>query len=67
MNVVSCVNGYGARILQAHYQEEKLVVYKSRYYDFGDAEERYRNTRLFLLYLASEPVGNTGIDDQLRG
>ncbi|KAL4807902.1 hypothetical protein BDV18DRAFT_159110 [Aspergillus unguis] len=59
VNVISCMSGYAARVLQAWYIDEELVVCKSKYYYFDTLEERRENMKLFLLYLGSEPVGDT--------
>ncbi|KAL4921313.1 hypothetical protein BDW62DRAFT_219470 [Aspergillus aurantiobrunneus] len=59
VHVVSCMDGCAARIIQAHYSQGRLIVYKSRLYYFNDPHLRQSYVDLFLLYLASEPVGNT--------
>lgn len=57
--VISCMNGFAARIIEGHYNEGKLVLYKSELFDFATEGYRDANVELFLLYLGSQPVGDT--------
>ncbi|KAL4925952.1 uncharacterized protein BDV17DRAFT_293933 [Aspergillus undulatus] len=59
VNVISCLNGYAARVIQAYYRDEELLLYKSKLHFFDRECERQRNINLFLLYLACQPVGDT--------
>ncbi|KAL2870545.1 uncharacterized protein BJX67DRAFT_370071 [Aspergillus lucknowensis] len=59
VQIISCMNGFKARILQAHFWYGELIIYKSWLYDFSTPEERGVNVPLFLRYLASRPVGDT--------
>jgi hypothetical protein len=57
--VISCMNGFAARITEGHFSEGKLILYKSPLYYFDTDGYRDANVELFLLYLASESVGDT--------
>lgn len=57
--VISCMNGFAARITEGHFSEGKLILYKSPLHYFDTEGYREANVELFLLYLASEPVGVT--------
>lgn len=57
--LISSMNGFAARIVQGHYSEGKLVLYKSDLFYFNTAGYREANIELFLRYLGSEPVGDT--------
>ncbi|KAL4800861.1 hypothetical protein BDV19DRAFT_383881 [Aspergillus venezuelensis] len=59
ITVVSCMNEFAARVLQAYYSENELIVFKSKLYHFDDKHKRDDYINLFMLYLASEPVGDT--------
>ncbi|KAL4941983.1 hypothetical protein BDV06DRAFT_222607 [Aspergillus oleicola] len=59
VTAVSCMNEFAARVLQAHYSEGQLIIFKSKFYFFDNPTKRDDNINLFVLYLASEPVGNT--------
>ncbi|KAL4949086.1 hypothetical protein BDW69DRAFT_188667 [Aspergillus filifer] len=59
VTVISSMNEFAARILQAYYSEDELIVFKSGLYHFNDKHKRDDYINLFMLYLASEPVGDT--------
>ncbi|PYH40502.1 uncharacterized protein BP01DRAFT_361227 [Aspergillus saccharolyticus JOP 1030-1] len=59
INMISCMRQRKARILQAHFDGEDLVIRKSGLYNFATRELREKNIPLFLLYMASRPTGNT--------
>ncbi|RAH85516.1 hypothetical protein BO86DRAFT_159337 [Aspergillus japonicus CBS 114.51] len=59
INMISCMRQRQARILQAHFNGEDLVIRKSHLYDFSTRELREKNIPLFLLYMASRPIGDT--------
>ncbi|KAL4966171.1 uncharacterized protein BDV14DRAFT_199304 [Aspergillus stella-maris] len=59
VTMVSCMNEFTARVSQAYYSEEELIVFKSKLYHFDDKHKREDHINLFMLYLASEPVGDT--------
>jgi hypothetical protein len=51
--------GKKARIIQACLDSKGFIICKSALYNFSTIEERKSNINLFLLYMASEPTGNT--------
>ncbi|RAL16042.1 uncharacterized protein BO97DRAFT_403210 [Aspergillus homomorphus CBS 101889] len=59
INMISCMRQRKARILQAHFDGEDLVIRKSGLYDFSTRDLREKNIPLFLLYMASRPIGDT--------
>ncbi|CEL10057.1 hypothetical protein ASPCAL13184 [Aspergillus calidoustus] len=59
IQIISCMNDYQARILQADFRDGKLTIYKSLLWSFATQEERLENTSLFLRYFAAQPVGDT--------
>ncbi|KAL4883181.1 hypothetical protein BJY04DRAFT_216481 [Aspergillus karnatakaensis] len=59
ITAISCMNGREARLLQAFFLQEELVIYKSGLLNFSIEKSMSVNVPLFMLYLASEPVGDT--------
>ncbi|KAL3441884.1 hypothetical protein BJX65DRAFT_313422 [Aspergillus insuetus] len=59
IQIISCMNDYQARILQADFRDGRLTIYKSLLWSFAEQEERLENTTVFLLYFAAQPVGDT--------
>ncbi|KAL3483186.1 hypothetical protein BJX62DRAFT_245125 [Aspergillus germanicus] len=59
IQIISCMNDYQARILQADFRHGRLTIYKSLLWSFAEQEERLENTSVFLLYFAAQPVGDT--------
>lgn len=52
--MVSSLGYMKARIIQAHFEDGRLVVLKSKLYDFSTPESCDQNLGLFMLYLASD-------------
>ncbi|KAH2979902.1 hypothetical protein KXW58_003399 [Aspergillus fumigatus] len=48
-----------ARIIQAYFNGDKLVIRKSRLYDFSTPETLSSSTTLFMQWMASKTGGNT--------
>ncbi|KAL4786237.1 hypothetical protein BJX76DRAFT_355310 [Aspergillus varians] len=60
VNVLSCFDGYKARIIQAHMTEHGLLaIYHTRLYDFITPESRLTSVPACLGYMASDPIGDT--------
>ncbi|KAG2019043.1 hypothetical protein GB937_005332 [Aspergillus fischeri] len=55
----SVMSDFKARIIQAYFNGDKLVIRKSRLYDFSTPETLSSSTILFIQWMASKPVGNT--------
>ncbi|QKX56775.1 uncharacterized protein TRUGW13939_03882 [Talaromyces rugulosus] len=56
--------GYYARIIQAYHNGDKLIIHKSRAFEFRDAETA--PTALFVRYMSSTPVGGKTLLPRLR-
>ncbi|KAL3460932.1 hypothetical protein BJX64DRAFT_289869 [Aspergillus heterothallicus] len=59
IQIISCTEDMKARVLQAHFEDGRLNIWKSTLHSFQTEEERLANLPLFLLYLAATPTGNT--------
>lgn len=53
------MSDYKARIIQAFFNGDKLVIRKSKLYDFSTPETLSSSTTLFMQWMASKPVGDT--------
>ncbi|KAL3481892.1 hypothetical protein BJX99DRAFT_253017 [Aspergillus californicus] len=60
VQAISIFDRYQARIIQSYMSEAGLDFVKSPLYDFSTPEER-ENVKIFLRYMASEPVGDTRV------
>jgi len=58
---ISSFDDKKARLIQAHFDSGQLVIRKSKLHDFSTLEGLDRNVNLFMLYMASECVGNTKV------
>ncbi|OJJ45041.1 hypothetical protein ASPZODRAFT_70613 [Penicilliopsis zonata CBS 506.65] len=63
--VISIMAGMKARVLQAHYNYQGLVIRKSQMISFPTVDEALPNIDLFLRFMASECVGDTKNPDIL--
>ncbi|RHZ64519.1 hypothetical protein CDV55_107241 [Aspergillus turcosus] len=55
----SIMSDYKARIIQAYFDGDKMVIRKSKLYDFSTRETLSSSTTLFMQWMASKPVGDT--------
>ncbi|GIK05397.1 hypothetical protein Aspvir_009506 [Aspergillus viridinutans] len=55
----SIMSDYKARIIQAFFNGDKLVIRKSMLYDFSTRATLSSSTTLFIQWMASKPVGDT--------
>jgi hypothetical protein len=54
------MSDYKGRIIQAYFNGDELVIRKSKLYDFSTRETLSSSTTLFMQWMASKPVGDTG-------
>lgn len=59
--MVSTLGYMKDRILQVYFEKGRLVILKSKLYDFSTPESCDQNLGLFMLYLASDCVGDTKV------
>ncbi|RLL96014.1 hypothetical protein CFD26_105610 [Aspergillus turcosus] len=55
----SIMSDFKARIIQAYFDGDQLVIRKSKLYDFSTRETLSSSTTLFMQWMASQPVGDT--------
>lgn len=57
--IISFMNSFQGRILQAHVTDSELLIQKTKLHSFRTQSEFEQSMQLFLRYIASDRVGDT--------
>jgi hypothetical protein len=61
MLLFSFFGNHHARIIQAHFDDDRIAILKSPLYDCSTKEQLNASLPVFMRWMANEPVGDTKV------